>query len=140
MDQLLPLSDINILYKNSDFIAITCPLTPLTKNMVSNQEFKLMKSNAYIINIARGPIINQSALLEALKNKKIAGATLDVFNHEPLPQNHPYFDLDNIFLSPHISGNFPEYQSDMIEQFTNQLNRFLNGKSLKNRICKKRLY
>ena len=140
VDKLLPLSDIDILYKESDFIAITCPLTPMTKNMISSQSFKLMKPNAYLINIARGPIINENALINALKNQKISGAALDVFHNEPLPKNHPYFKLDNIFLSPHISGNFPEYQTDMIEQFVNQLKRFLDGKPLKNRICKKRLY
>ena len=140
VDQLLPLSDIESLYKQSDFIAITCPLTPLTRNMVSKQEFKWMKSDAYIINIARGAIIDEKALISAVKNQEIAGAALDVFNTEPLPKGHPYFNLDNVFLSPHISGNFPEYQTDMIEQFIDQLNRFLDGKALKNRICKKRLY
>ena len=140
VDQLLPLSDIESLYKQSDFIAITCPLTPLTRNMVSKQEFQWMKSDAYIINIARGAIIDEDALISAVKNQEIAGAALDVFNTEPLPKEHPYFNLDNVFLSPHISGNFPEYQTDMIEQFIDQLNRFLDGKALKNRICKKRLY
>ncbi len=140
VDQLLPLSDIATLYKESDFIAITCPLTPLTRNMVSHQEFQLMKSDAYIINIARGAIINEEALIDALKKNIIGGAALDVFNTEPLAKGHPFFDLDNIFLSPHISGNFPEYQTDMIHQFIEQLNRFLDGKALKNRICKKRLY
>ena len=140
VDQLLPLSDVETLYKQSDFIAITCPLTPLTRNMVSKQEFQWMKSDAYIINIARGAIIDEDALISAVKNQEIAGAALDVFNTEPLPKEHPYFNLDNVFLSPHISGNFPEYQTDMITQFIDQLNRFLDGKALKNRICKKRLY
>ena len=84
--------------------------------------------------------IYHKRLINALKNQKISGAALDVFHNEPLPKSHPYFKLDNIFLSPHISGNFPEYQTDMIEQFVNQLKRFLDGKPLKNRICKKRLY
>ena len=140
VDYLLPLSDIGKLYKDSDFIAVTCPLTPITEKMISYNEFSLMKDTSYIINIARGGIINDDALINALENKKIAGAALDVFTSEPLKQGHPYFNYNNVFLSPHISGNFPEYQDDMIEQFTNNLICFLNEKPLKNRICKKRLY
>ena len=140
VDTLLPLSDIYDLYTQSDFIAVTCPLTPMTKQMISFNEFSLMKKTAYIINIARGGIINDKALIDALDHHKIFGAALDVFTHEPLEKDHPYFKYDNVFLSPHISGNFPEYQTDMIQQFIDHLICFLNGKALKNRICKKRLY
>lgn len=140
VDRLLPLNNIEELYRESDFIIISCPLTPKTENLVSTKEIKIMKKNTFIINIARGKIINDSALIKALKNQDIAGAALDVFSHEPLPQNHPYFSLKNIFLSPHISGNFPEYQSDMVTQFINNVTRFLKNKPLKNRICKKQLY
>ena len=140
VDFLLPLTDINTLYKESDFIAITCPLTPMTKKMISFNQFSLMKDTAYIINIARGGVIDDDALIDALDQNKIFGGALDVFTDEPLKIGHPYFNYDHLFLSPHISGNFPEYQSDMIEQFVDNLLCFLNGKTLKNRICKKRLY
>jgi len=140
VDFLLPLSNINQLYKDSDFIAVTCPLTPMTDKMISFNEFSIMKDTAYIINIARGGIINDEALIDALDCNKIFGGALDVFTDEPLEKGHPYFKYDSIFLSPHISGNFPEYQTDMINQFTNNLICFLNGEALKNRICKKRLY
>ena len=99
-----------------------------------------MKSSAIIINIARGKIINEAALIKALQIKTIAGAALDVFEEEPLPKESPLFTLDNVFLSPHISGNFPEYQHDVMVQFADNLNRYLAGKDLKNRVCKKRLY
>ena len=140
VDQLIPVSEIKTLYQESDFIAITCPLTPLTRGMISDNEFALMKNNAYLINIARGPIINEDSMVKALESDQISGAALDVFDKEPLPPKHPYFKFKNLFLSPHISGNFPEYQYDMIEQFIDNLKRFLNGKAIKNRICKKRLY
>ena len=140
VDYLLPLSNINQLYKDSDFIAVTCPLTPMTDKMISFNEFSIMKDTAYIINIARGGIINDEALIDALDHDKIFGGALDVFTDEPLEKGHPYFKYDSIFLSPHISGNFPEYQTDMINQFIDNLICFLNGKVLKNRICKKRLY
>ena len=140
VDSLIPISDINQIYQQSDFIAIACPLTPMTKEMISHDSFSKMKSTAYIINIARGEIIKEEALLNALNHNEIAGAALDVFKDEPLKKGHPYFNYDILFLSPHISGNFPEYQNDMIDLFIDNLIRFLNQKNLKNRICKKRLY
>ena len=140
VDELIPVSNLSHLLKNSDFIVIACPLTPVTKNMIGKRELSEMKSTAFIINIARGEIINEAALINALQNKTLAGAALDVFEKEPLPKESPLFALDNVFLSPHISGNFPEYQHDVMVQFADNLNRYLAGKDLKNRVCKKRLY
>ena len=140
VDELIPVSNLSHLLKNSDFIVVACPLTPLTRGMIGKRELSLMKSSAIIINIARGEIINEAALINALQNKTLAGAALDVFDKEPLPKESPLFALDNVFLSPHISGNFPEYQHDVMVQFADNLNRYLAGKDLKNRVCKKRLY
>ena len=140
VDELIPVSNLSHLLKNSDFVVIACPLTPVTKNMIGKRELSEMKSTAFIINIARGEIINEAALINALQNKTLAGAALDVFKKEPLPKESPLFALDNVFLSPHISGNFPEYQHDVMVQFADNLNRYLAGKDLKNRVCKKRLY
>ena len=108
--------------------------------MIGKRELSEMKSTAFIINISRGEIINETALINALQNKTLAGAALDVFEKEPLPKESPLFALDNVFLSPHISGNFPEYQHDVMVQFADNLNRYWAGKDLKNRVCKKRLY
>ena len=140
VDQLIPTSDLKVLLKNSDYVVISCPLTPLTTNLISLKELKLMKENAIIINIARGQIINQDDLIDALENTIISGAALDVFAKEPLEESSKLFDLDNVIISPHISGNYPNYQKDMIDQFADNLNRFVLGKTLKNRVCKKRLY
>ena len=140
VDELIPLSDLDYLLAKSDYIVIACPLTPLTQGMIGSKELAKMKSTAFIINIARGKIIDESALIDSLQNKRIAGAGLDVYSTEPLDKHSPLFGLDNVFLSPHISGNFPEYQRDVILQFADNLNRYLLGKNLKNRVCKKRLY
>lgn len=140
VDELIPLSELTYLLKNSDYIVVACPLTPLTNGMIGKAELGKMKSSAFIINIARGAIIDESALIYTLKENKIAGAGLDVFENEPLDKSSPLFRLDNVFLSPHISGNFPEYQYDVVTQFAENLNRYLSGKTLKNRVCKKRLY
>ena len=136
----MPTNKIDFILRNSDFIAITCPLTPLTKNMIDKKSFKIMQKDSYLINTSRGNIINESDLIDALKKKQIAGAALDVFSKEPLAQDSKLFELDNVFLSPHISGNFKEYQKNMIKQFNELLIKFINNKTMKNRVCKKRLY
>ena len=140
VDLLLPMNKLNKLIKRSDFIVIACPLTPLTKNMINKNIFKLTKDSAIIINTSRGEIINEIDLISALRNKKIRGAALDVFSSEPIDKKNHLFDFDNVLLSPHISGNFSNYQKKMIIQFNEMLIKYINNKSLKNRVCKKRLY
>tara|TARA_Y100001970_G_scaffold275829_2_gene377603 strand:+ start:17219 stop:18193 length:975 start_codon:yes stop_codon:yes gene_type:complete len=139
-DLLLPLKDIDYILKNSDYIVIACPLTPLTYQLINKKKINQCKPSAYIINISRGGIIDEEALCTALKNKKIKGAALDVFNKEPLNQKNALFNLNNVLLSPHISGNFKDYQFKVIESFEKNLERFINKKPLQNRVCKKRLY
>ena len=99
-----------------------------------------MKNNAVFINTSRGKIVNESDLIKALEKREIRGAALDVFASEPLDPGSKLFDLKNVFLSPHISGNFSNYQEIMMQQFGDMLIRFINNKSFKNRVCKKRLY
>ena len=140
VDSLMPMNNINFILENSNFIAITCPLTPLTKNMIDKDSFKIMRKDSYLINTSRGSIINEKDLINVLKNQQIAGAALDVFSKEPLKKDSELFKLDNVFLSPHISGNFKQYQKNMIEQFNELLIKFINNKTMKNRVCKKRLY
>ena len=140
VDALYPTSEIDSILKDSDFLALACPLTPLTKNMINKKSFKKMKKGSYLINTSRGDIVNEADLIKALEKNQIAGAALDVFSLEPLDKKNPLFNLNNVFLSPHISGNFSNYQHIMIEQFSTMLNKFMNNKALKNRVCKKRLY
>ncbi len=140
VDKLIPLSELSTLLKESDFVIISCPLTPLTKNMITIKQLKMMKKTSILINIARGDIINEKDLIHALKTQFIRGAALDVFTNEPLSKKSELFKLENAFISPHISGNYKNYQKDMIKFFGENLNRFIEGKTLKNRICKKRLY
>ena len=119
---------------------IACPLTPLTQNLIDESKLKLMKDNAVLINISRGHVINERHLIVSLKNKLIKGAALDVFVSEPLDSKSELYDLDNVLMSPHVSGNFPEYQRDMMIQYSTILEKFISGKALTNRVCKKRLY
>jgi D-3-phosphoglycerate dehydrogenase / 2-oxoglutarate reductase len=92
------------LLTQSDFVTIHCPLTPETRGMIDQQRLALMKATAYLINAARGGIVNEDALCRALKQKKIAGAALDVVENEPPAKDHPLFELDNAILTPHIGA------------------------------------
>tara|TARA_Y100001968_G_scaffold332174_1_gene389381 strand:+ start:8340 stop:9320 length:981 start_codon:yes stop_codon:yes gene_type:complete len=140
IDYLIPISEIDFLLKESDYVIVSCPLTPLTQGLIGKNELGKMKKTSYLINIARGSIINENVLIEKLNKKHIAGAALDVFESEPLSNKSQLFKLDNVLLSPHISGNFPNYNKMVMELFCDNFNRFNNGKTLKNRVCKKRLY
>ena len=140
VDELVPTNHMDSILKKSDFIAITCPLTPITKNMFNKKSFQIMQKGSYLINTSRGGIVNEPDLIKALIEGQIAGAALDVFCTEPLDKKSQFFNLNNVFLSPHISGNFADYQHNMIEQFSAMLVKFINKKTLKNRVCKKRLY
>ena len=87
--------------RESDFVTIHTPLNPETKGLIGAEEIALMKPTAFLINTARGPVVDEAALIEALKHRRIAGAGLDVLQQEPPPKDHPLFELDNVVLSPH---------------------------------------
>jgi D-3-phosphoglycerate dehydrogenase len=97
------LVDFQTLLKKSDFVTIHTPITKRTFKMIGKREFAMMKQTAYIINTARGSIIDEYALQNALQTGQIAGAALDVFETEPLKPNHPFLDLDNVIVTPHIA-------------------------------------
>lgn len=140
VDSLMPTEYIDTILKDSDYVALACPLTPSTENFINKESFKAMKKSAVLINTSRGKIVNEKDLIAALSLKQIRGAALDVYASEPLDPKSILFSLDNVLMSPHISGNFSSYQEIMIKQFSEMLIKFINNKSLKNRVCKKRLY
>jgi phosphoglycerate dehydrogenase-like enzyme len=100
-DLRLRLVDLETLMRQSDFVSLHCPLTPETRGLISERELSWMKPTAYFINASRGPVVNQAALYRALKERKIRGAGLDVFEKEPVPQDEPLLKLDNVILTPH---------------------------------------
>ena len=95
------LTDKDAVLRDSDFVCINTPLTPETRGMISDREFALMKPTAYFINTARGPVVDEAALIRALQEKRIAGAGLDVFAQEPVPAGHPLLAMDNVIVTPH---------------------------------------
>jgi D-2-hydroxyacid dehydrogenase (NADP+) len=140
VDRLLPAGQLPLLLKESDFVVIATPHTSETHHLIGEKELNMMKSTAYIINIARGGIIDEAALVKALEEKRIAGAGLDVTEREPLPAESRLWDFPNVILSPHVSGGMEDYMGQATELFCENLRRYLDGKKLRNVIDKKRGY
>ena len=125
------LTDLDTVLKNSDFITIHVPLTPETKHSISTEQFEIMKDGAYIVNCARGGIIDEEALYDALVNNKIGGAALDVYEEEP-PKDSKLFELDNIVLTPHIAASTKEAQRDAAIIVADEIIDLANGKNPRN--------
>jgi phosphoglycerate dehydrogenase-like enzyme len=140
IDEVMGLWGLDTLLAKSDYLVITVPLTSSSKHMIGERELRLMKSNAYIINISRGPVVEEKALVKALREGWIAGAGLDVFEKEPLPMVSELWDLENVIITPHISGGTPHYGERLTEIFCKNLSRFLEGKTLINLVDKKEGY
>jgi phosphoglycerate dehydrogenase-like enzyme len=100
-------------FRESDYVLINCPLTPETRKLVGVKQFGMMKPTAFLINTARGPIVDEAALVSALQDRKIAGAALDVFESEPLPAGSPLLSLENVVLTSHSVGWTEELFRDM---------------------------
>jgi glyoxylate reductase len=116
--------DLETLLKESDFITIHVPLTKETYRLIDAEKLKLVKNTAYIINTARGPVIDEKALYEALKEGRLAGAALDVFEQEPISMDNPLLKLDNVILTPHIASASYETRSKMAEMVAENLIAF----------------
>jgi len=113
--------------KEADYLILVVPNTPRTRKMIGAKELSMMKPTAYLINIARGEIIDEGALVHALRDGRIAGAALDVFNTEPLPADHPFWEMENVILTPHLGGMSENYVAQVLTIFEENLRRFLWG-------------
>tara|TARA_B100000676_G_scaffold309415_1_gene372916 strand:+ start:561 stop:1532 length:972 start_codon:yes stop_codon:yes gene_type:complete len=130
-------SDLDGRLGESDYVVVICPSTPETRGMIGKAQFEAMKNSARLINMARGEILDEDALIAALRDGTIAGAALDVFTREPLPQESPLWDMDNVIVSPHMSGDFHEHGEVVAAGFFENLRRFRNGEPMLNVIDKK---
>jgi len=120
--------DLDTLLKQSDFVSIHVPLMKETHHLINAEKLKLMKKTAYLINNSRGPVVDEKALYDALKEGRIAGAGLDVFEQEPTPLDNPLLKLDNVVVAPHISSASYETRSKMAEMVADNLIAFFEGK------------
>ncbi len=131
-DQVLPPSALDSLLPICDWLVIACPLTPETRNLIDTRRLALMKPGAGIANIARGEIIDEAALADALKAKRLRHAYLDVFNTEPLPTESPFWDLPNVLISPHNAGASTGTYARGVEIFLRNLENYLRGRGMEN--------
>jgi D-3-phosphoglycerate dehydrogenase len=121
------LADLETVLKESDFLSLHLPLTPETEGLLSAQRLRLMKPTAYLINTGSGGVLDEDVLAEALRQRAIAGAALDVFGGHPLPPTSPLLALDNVVLTPHIGGATQETVQRYSEMVTEDILRFLDG-------------
>jgi len=132
--RLYPTQALRSMLKACDFVVITVPKTPATTGLISRAKLEVMKPSAFLVDVSRGGIVDHQALIQALKDHKIAGAALDVFPEEPLPADSPLWKLSNVIITPHIAGNTAQYDERAVELFAANLQRFLAGQPLYNRI------
>ncbi|MBV9611131.1 MAG: D-2-hydroxyacid dehydrogenase [Acidobacteriaceae bacterium] len=142
LDRIFPSSDLHEMLRQVDVVLAAAPLTPETHHMIGEPEFRVMKPSAIVMNVGRGPVIDEAALVRALQQKQIAGAALDVFEVEPLPENHPFWDMDNVLISPHCTDRThdPDWLDLSAQCFVENFRRYTNGQPLENVVDKKAGY
>lgn len=128
------------LLRESDIVAVCAALTSNTRHLIGAEQLSLMKPTAYLINIARGGIIDEGALVDALNAGRIAGAGLDVFEQEPLPAESPLWEMANVMITPHNAGDSPRSHARFMELFSENLRRYIGGEALLNVVDKQAGY
>ena len=140
VDQLYPNTHLHDMLRESDYIVLSVPLTSETEGMIGEAELRAMKPGAYLVNIARGHVIDEPMLIRALQEGWIAGAGLDVAQEEPLPATSPLYSMPNVLLTPHISGVSNRYGERLTTLFADNLRRYRQGEPLRNRYEPERGY
>lgn len=131
------IDELHVRLSGADYVVLITPLTEQTRNLFAAPEFAAMATHARFINIGRGPLVVEADLLAALHQGQIAGAALDVFVEEPLPPASPFWNAPNCLVSPHMSGDYAEYEAAMADQFMDNWARYLAGEPLLNVVDKK---
>lgn len=140
VDELYSENQLNKLLGEADFVVVVVPLTPQTTKLIGEKEFKMMKKTSYIINIARGKVIDEKALVKALQNGDIGGAGLDCVEDEPLPQDSPLWDMPNVMITPHMAADSPLYMDRAMDLFCENLKRFINDQEISYKVNKNKGY
>jgi phosphoglycerate dehydrogenase-like enzyme len=140
VDRVFPTKKLRDNLGEADYVVVAAPLTPETENMLGDADFKAMKPSAYLVNVGRGRIAHEPSLLRALRESWIAGAYLDVFEAEPLPADHPFWDMENVFVVPHDSHSSPYIGDRVVDIFCDNLRRYVDGEPLRHVCDPKRGY
>ena len=133
-------ADLDHLLRVSDYVIVAAPLTEETSSMIDSTRFAHMKSSACLINVSRGALIDENALIQALRQKKIGAAALDVFENEPLPAESPLWDMENVLITPHTAGVTDKLWERQYTLFSENLRRFLAGQPLRDVVDKQKGY
>jgi phosphoglycerate dehydrogenase-like enzyme len=131
---------LNDLLEESDFVVSCVPHSPETVKLIGEEQLQRMKKSAYFINISRGMVVDLAALTHALETKTIAGAGLDVFETEPLPSDHPLWEMENVIITPHIAGASAYIQQRRVATLIENLRRYISGKPLQNVVDRKKWF
>ena len=140
VDKMYPPDKLKEMLALCDFVVVALPLTEQTKELIDMEHLSAMKRSAYLINIARGSVLRESDLVEALEKGLIRGAGLDVFEQEPLPENSPLWGMPNVIITPHVAASSPYYLDRAIKLFADNLARYANGGEMFNIIDKHKGY
>ncbi len=139
-DRVLPASRLDDALRGADFVVLAAPETPETRHLIGARQLVTMKPTAFLLNVARGSLVDEAALTAALERHAIAGAALDVTQHEPLPPESPLWGLDNVFITPHISAVSEHLWERQTALLLENLERWFRGRKLLNRVDLKRGY
>ncbi|HWB95765.1 MAG TPA: D-2-hydroxyacid dehydrogenase [Bryobacteraceae bacterium] len=137
IDEVMPTSRRKDLLARSDYVVITAPLTAETRGLIGADELAVMKPTGVLINVGRGPVVDEPALIQTLESGRIRGAALDVFEREPLPAGHPFYRLENVLLSPHCADHTPNWIDQAMLFFIENYQRFHKGEPLRNVVNKR---
>jgi len=129
------MGELNTLLPEADFVALTCPLTKETENLVDAEALGRMKPSAHLVNVARGRVVDEAALAEALAARRIAGAGIDVTVEEPLAASSPLWEMEHVLITPHTAGETRRYEDNVIEIMRDNLGRLWRGEEqLRNQV------
>lgn len=139
-DRFYTAGELREMLAECDYVVAAAPITPESRGLIGAAEIASLKKTAVVINVGRGPVIDESSLIAALKEKRIRGAALDVFDQEPLPQGHPFWQMENVLLSPHCADRTPGWLEMSMDFFVANFDRFQKGQPLENIVDKKARY
>jgi phosphoglycerate dehydrogenase-like enzyme len=140
VDEMFGFGQKKEMLERCDYVVSALPLTVETKDFLSKDDFAAMKKTAIFMNVGRGPVVDEPALIQALQEGQIRGAALDVFAVEPLPPGHPFYAMENVLMSPHCADNTADWLTDAMRFFYQNLERFYRGEPLANIVDKKAGY
>jgi len=140
VDRAFGPAELQTMLSACDYVLVSSPLTPETRGVIGEAELHAMKPTAVLINVGRGPVVREAALVAALEERRIRGAALDVFDVEPLPAGHPFYRLDNVLLSPHCADHTRTWRNDAMEFFLENFERYRKGEPLLNVVDKQSGY